>query len=268
MNTSVITDENNKTPGDVMRFWRKLNRMSQLDLALDIGVSSKHLSFVETGRSQPSRELILKIAHHLKLPYRHRNAFLKVAGYAAEYNEESFDGKKMEIVRYALHHMIDNHEPYPAFVINSSYEILMANKSFTDLVTFLAGGEVLNKYNNSMLLLFAHDGLRKYVKDWNKIEQFLLARLYDEVITTQNSELIALHKEILKLKSKEVPFDFQIEKELPFLTLTLEKDSMDASFFTTITTLGTPLDLATQELRIELLFPADEETRQFFNKKF
>lgn len=267
MEALIISNEKNKTPGDILRFWRKLNRISQLDLALDIGVSPKHLSFVETGRSQPSRNLILKIAHALKLPYRHRNAFLKAAGFASEYSEESFDDKKMEIVKYALQRMINNHEPYPAIVINTSYEILMANKSFNDFIIYIVGEEVLNKYNNSMMLLFAYDGLRKHVINWSRVEKFLLARLYDEVVTTQNSKLITLYKEILELKSEEVSFNFKIEKDLPFLNLTLKKGSMKANFFTTITTLGTPLDLTTQELRIEQLFPADEETKGLFFRK-
>src|SRR5210317_1813001 len=92
----------NESVGDLLRYWRKFNRMSQMDLALEAGVSTKHLSFVETGRSKPSRRLALKMAQLLKLPLRHRNSFLKVAGYAPEYGEEPFDGEKMEIVRMAL----------------------------------------------------------------------------------------------------------------------------------------------------------------------
>ncbi len=113
--------------------------MSQLDLALEVGVSTKHLSFVETGRSQPSRNLILKMAHSLKLPLRHRNGILKAAGYASEFGEEPFNGEKMEIIRQALQRMLEKHEPYPAFVVNAAYDILMTNSGYEQMIKFLVG---------------------------------------------------------------------------------------------------------------------------------
>ena len=254
----------NESPGDYLRYWRKLNRMSQLDLALDVGISSKHLSFVETGKSLPSRNLILKMAHSLKLPLRHQNAFLKAAGYAAEFGEESFNGHKMEIVRQALQRMLDKHEPYPAFVVNTGYKILMTNSGYEQIIKFLVGENALIKYDNVYRITFAEDGLRPYIKDWPVVEQFMLSRLWDEVVSTQNSELFSLYEEITRLRISEDSIDLQIDNNLPIMSLTFEIDSMQASFFTTITTLGTPLDLTTQELRIESLFPADEDTKNLF----
>jgi transcriptional regulator with XRE-family HTH domain len=264
MQNLIKNKKKNESVGDLLRFWRKSNRISQMDLALDVGISSKHLSFVETGRSQPSRDVILRIAHTLKLPFRHRNAFLTAAGYASEFGEEPFDGQKMEIIRLALRRMLEKHEPYPAFVVNTAYKILMKNAGFDHFVKFYIGENALIKHDNSIRILFAEDGLRQYVKDWPVIEHFVLARLWEEAASTQNSELIALYKDISQLRSNESPVDFQIDSNLPIMSLTLEKNSMRASFFTTLTTLGTPLDLTTQELRIESLFPADEETKQLF----
>lgn len=264
MQNLIKIKKNNESVGDFLRFWRKYNRISQMDLALDVGISSKHLSFVETGRSQPSRDLILRLAHTLKLPFRHRNAFLTAAGYASEFGEEPFNGQKMEIVRQALHRMLENHEPYPAFVVNTAYKILMKNTGFDQFVKFYVGENALTKYDNSIRILFAEDGLRRYVKDWPAIEHFVLARLWEEAASTQNPELIKLYKDIYQVRSNGDPIDFQIDGNLPIMSLTLEKNLIRASFFTMITTLGTPVDLTTQELRIESLFPADEETKQLF----
>jgi transcriptional regulator with XRE-family HTH domain len=259
-----ISNEKNPSIGEVLRFWRKLKRISQMDLALDVGVSTKHLSFVETGRSKPSHNLVLKIAQALKLPLRHRNSFLKAAGYAAMFSEESFNGQKLEIVRHALKRMLEKHEPYPAFVINSAYKILMANSGYVKMIEFLAGKQVLTKYDNIYHLTFAEDGLRAYIKDWPGIKQFMLNRLLDEAVSTQNAELSTLYEEIKELDKDSSLMDFQVDDNLPILSLTFEKDAMQASFFTTITTLGSPIDLTTQELRIESLFPVDKNTTELF----
>lgn len=265
MQNLVEIQKKNETAGDYLRFWRKLNRMSQMDLALEVGISTKHLSFVETGRSKPSRSLVLKMAHSLKLPLRHRNSFLKAAGYASEFGEEPFNSDKMEIVRQALQRMLEKHEPYPAFVVNAAYNILMINSGYEQMIKFLVGEQTLKKYNNVYHLTFAEDGLRPYIKDWPAIEQFMLNRLWDEAASTQNSELFSLYKEVSSLKTGESPIDFQADVNIPIMSLTFEKDAITASFFTTITTLGTPLDLTTQELRIESLFPVDENTKELIS---
>jgi len=161
--------------------------------------------------------------------------------------------------------MIEKHEPYPAFVVNTGYKILMTNSGYDQIVKIFAGENALKKYDNAIRILFSEDGLRPYVKGWPAIEHFLLARLWDEVVLTQNSELIELYKDLLQLRSGVDPTAFQIDNNLPIMSLVLEKNSKKACFFTTITTLGTPLDLTTQELRIELLFPSDEETKQLFS---
>lgn len=261
-----LIQKKSESTGDMLRFWRQLHRISQMDLALDVGISSKHLSFVETGRSQPSRQMVLKIAQALKLPLRHRNAFLKSAGYASEFGEEPLDGPKMEIVRQALQRMLEKHEPYPAFVVNTGYKILMANSGFDRFVKFFVEEEALKKYDNVFRMLFAEDGLRPCVKEWPAVEHLLLARLWEEVLATQNSELIELYQDLSRARSSGAPLDLRIDAHLPVMSLTLEKNAVKASFFSTIATLGTPLDSTTQELRIEMLFPVDEETKQFLRR--
>ena len=127
MHNLIKKEKNVESVGEIIRFWRHISRKSQMDLALDIDISPRHLSFVETGKSNPSRNLVSKIAHSLKLPFRHRNAFLMAAGYAPEFEEQAFSGQKMEIVRGALRRLLEKHEPYPAFVVNTGYKILMRN---------------------------------------------------------------------------------------------------------------------------------------------
>jgi len=262
----IKKEKNVESVGEIIRFWRHISRKSQMDLALDIDISPRHLSFVETGKSNPSRNLVSKIAHSLKLPFRHRNAFLMAAGYAPEFEEQAFDGQKMEIVRGALRRLLEKHEPYPAFVVNTGYKILMRNSGYDKIVKFYAGENAFRKYDNAIRILFSEDGLRNYVKDWPAVEKFLLARLWEEAASTQNDALIALYEEISQSRTSSNPVNFQMDPDLPLMSLTLEKNSRKASFFTMITTLGTPLDLTTQELRMEFLFPSDKETKQLFHQ--
>jgi transcriptional regulator with XRE-family HTH domain len=264
MNSLIKIENKHESFGDMLRIVRKKNRISQMDLALDIDISSKHLSFVETGRSNPSRNLVLKIADNLKLPFRHRNSFLLAAGFAPAFEELPFDGIRMGVVRDALHRLLENHNPYPAFVVNTEYKILMRNTGYEDFVKFYAGETALKKYNNAIRILASEDGLQPYVKDWPAIKQFLIMRLGEEATSTQNTELIALYEELVQSQDSEEPTDFQIDTNIPVMSLILEKGSRTASFFTTIATLGTPLDLTTQEIRIELLFPSDDKTKQMF----
>ena len=264
MQNFSVPGEKRETAGEILRFWRQQNRISQLDLALDVGVSAKHISFVETGKSRPSRSLILKLANTLKLPFRYRNALLAAAGYAAEFGEESFDGPKMEIVRQALERLLTNHEPYPAFVVNKGYKILMINSGFERIVAFYLGEEALDRYDNVYRMTFAEDGLRPYIENWPLIEHFMLGRLWEEMVSSQHGGLFALYAEISQMCAGGDRLQVRIDDRLPVMSLTLKKDATRTSFFTTIATLGTPLDLTTQELRIELLFPSDEETKGFF----
>lgn len=253
--------------GDFLRFWRKHNRMSQMALALEVGISTRHLSFVETGRSRPSRNLVLKMARSLKLPLRHCNAFLKAAGYAAEFKEERFNGDRMEMVREALQRMLEKHEPYPAFVVSPAYTVLMSNSGYKRMVTFLAGEQALTRYDNVYRLTFSSDGLRPAIDDWPRIERFMLNRLWDEAVSTQNSDLFSLYEEISRLQAGTIPpVDSGLDATFPVMRLTFVKNDIKASFFTTITTFGTPLDLTTQELRIESLFPADAFTKGLFER--
>lgn len=253
--------------GDVLRFWRKNKRKSQMDLALESGISPKHLSFIETGRSKPSRGVILKLGRTLKLTLRHQNSLLLAGGYSSEFKEEPFGGEKMDQIRRALKSMLAKHEPYPALVVNGSYDILMTNSGLEKLAAFFLGEDTAEKYSNVYRLLFAEDGLCNYIIDWQVIGSLLLARLFEEATLSQNPPLLALYREIAVMNDGNLPDIATMDHGMPVMTFSLEKASVRVTFFTTITTLGTPLDLTTQEIKIESLFPVDEKSHEFFTTR-
>lgn len=249
--------------GPNLKYWRQHHKKSQMDLALDAEISTRHLSFIETGRSNPSRELVIKLAAILKLPYRHTNTLLKSAGFSPIYQKETLDSPKMAMVKEALERLMENHDPYPAMIVDSSYKVLMANEGFARFVSYFAGEQALLKYDNALTMMFAEDGLKPYIQDFEMIAQFVLMRIREEVIASQNPELMSIYKQ----HAENIPLgniqNSTMDHTIPLVTLTLCKDDVTASFFTTIATLGTPLDLTTQELRIEMLFPADERSKDF-----
>ncbi len=250
--------------GEILRGWRKQKRLSQLDLSLEIGISSKHLSFIETGRSKPSREMILKISDSLKLPMRQHNALLTSAGYTANFSEEPLESPRFEIIREALSRILEKHNPYPAFVVNSKYDLLKTNSGFDQMIPIFIEDTQLANEKNIMKLTFNPRGLSRYIQNWDNVSSFLLMRIWEEALTSKNEELLKLHMVLKSMVPSENKNQSMSELLLPALHLSLKKDEIEANFFTTITTLGTPLDVTTQEIRIEALFPADEKTKKLF----
>lgn len=252
--------------GDILRQWRKIRKVSQMELALEANVSTRHLSFVESGRSHPSDALLLDLARTLNLPFRHTNALLVAAGYAPRYSAFSLEDDQMAVIRTTLEHFLAQHEPYPAVVINRTYDILMATQGFRRTVTWLAGAEALAKYTNVFRLFFAPDGLRPYCTEWPLVRQILLARLYEEHILYQDARLAELYAECRAAGGDDSLLEEpQSAHALPVLSFTLRKGSLELDFFSAITTFGSAVDTTVQELRIESLFPSDAATRQAFN---
>jgi transcriptional regulator with XRE-family HTH domain len=252
--------------GEILRYWRGRKKMSQMELALTVDVSTRHLSFVETGRSRPSRELVLRLGAALDLPLRQCNTLLTAAGYAAEFGHTPLDGEEMALVQETLLRLLDTHEPYPALVVDSGYEILMTNKAFDRVVARFADEKALKRHTNIYRLTFAADGLRDAFWNWPVVEPFLLARLLGEAVATQHRGLFDLHAEMVALGSGQGSLDNPIDHGLPIFSFSLRRGGISASFFSTITTFGTPLDVTAQELRIESLFPADAATRQWLKE--
>jgi transcriptional regulator with XRE-family HTH domain len=255
-----------KPVGEILRYWRGRKKISQMDLALSVEVSTRHLSFVETGRSRPGRDLVLRLGQALELPLRQRNALLAAAGYAAEYGHTPLEAEQMVVVRQTLRRLLETHAPFPALVVDSAYEIVMTNAAFDRIVAWFAGEAALVKYTNIYRLTFAADGLRGAFRDWPVVARFLLARLLGEALATQAESLFKLHAELAARHGVENPMDSSLDQSLPILSFTLERGELAASFFSTITTFGTPLDVTAQELRIESIFPADAATQRLLQE--
>jgi transcriptional regulator with XRE-family HTH domain len=176
----------NKTIGELITYWRKVRNKSQMQLALEANVSTRHLSFVESGRAQPSKNLILRLANVLQLSYRQSNLLLNTAGFIAFYPNHLFDDEMMKPVRTALDFILAKHEPFPALVVNASYDILLKNQSFIKTMKWFVGEQAFEKYPNIYRLVFAKDGLMPYMAQWDFVSCSLLTRLQEEALTSQN----------------------------------------------------------------------------------
>ncbi len=249
--------------GALLRHWRTARRISQLDLSLEAEVSSRHLSFVETGRAQPSRDMVLRLAEALEVPLRERNALLLAAGYAPVYRETGLEAPELADARRAVEFILAQQEPYPAVLLDRHWNLLLANA---------ATGRFLARFPecavpgppNAMRLLFHPQGLRPFVEDWECVAGMLIQRLHREAAgAPPDPETRALLEELLGYSG--IPSRWrrpELERApAPLLAVTYRREDLRLSFFSTITTFGTPQDVTLQELRIESFFPADDATR-------
>jgi transcriptional regulator with XRE-family HTH domain len=252
------------TVGPLLRTWRTARGKSQLALAVEAGVSTRHLSFVETGRSAPSRELVLTLAEHLEVPLRERNTLLQAAGYAPLYRQTALDAESMREVRGALVQILASHEPNPALVVNRRYDVLLANSAAVELLSFYAPR--WRGKNNLACLLVAEDGLRPAVVNYAETAAHLLRRLRSELAhgaqdAEDESMLTLVARAESELGDQAVRLAVPARPGDVLLPVTFERDGVRVDLFTTITTLGTPLDITLQELRIETFFPVNEPSR-------
>jgi transcriptional regulator with XRE-family HTH domain len=252
-----------KGVGGLLRQWRAARRLSQLALALDADVSSRHLSFVETGRAQPSREMVLRLADALSVPLRERNALLLSAGFAPLFRETDLEAPEMVAARQAVEFILAHQEPYPAIVVDRHWNVLRANGATQRILgRFLAAPPAGPL--NAMRLVFHPGGLRPFVENWEEVAGALMERLHREAAGPPDEETRALRDELLACPG--VPARWRTPEldrpPAPLLSIVYRKDDLRLAFFTTITTFGTPQDVTLQELRIECFFPADEATRR------
>ena len=256
-----MTSEVKASPfGVLLREWRAARRVSQLHLALAAKVSSRHLSCVETGRAQPSRELISRLAEALDVPFRERNALLVAAGYAPGYRETSMTAPEMARARGAIELSMKHQEPYPAILLSRQWDLLMANDGAKRVFGWLLGGP--SPERNVMRMAFDPNGLRPFIVNWKEVAQDLLRQLRADVAATpQDVRARALLRDVQGFPDvpAHVPPDAPVS---PLWTIRYRKDSRELRFFWTITTFGTPQDVTVQELRIECSFPADEATAE------
>jgi transcriptional regulator with XRE-family HTH domain len=252
--------------GRLLRGWRSRRRVSQLDLAVEAGVSSRHVSFIETGRAQPSREMILMLARVLDVPLRDRNDLLLAAGYAAMYRATDLESPTLEQARRALDFMLRQQEPYPAIVVDRSWMILKANGGAARLVEAFADPSAANEWGgNAMRLMFHPRGLRPYIVNWEAMAAALIQWLHRDVLSGIGGEdSRRLLDELLSYPGgphRWRTLDLDVSTA-PFLAIAFAKGDLHLRFFSTLTTLGTPHDITLQELRVEAFFPADAETEE------
>ncbi len=251
--------------GDLLREWRTARRVSQLDLALAADVSSRHLSYVETGKAQPSRELIDRLAEALDMPMRARNALLMAAGYAPGYHETAIAAPQMAAARRAIELILKQQEPYPAVVLTRHWDLLMSNQGAARLFGWLLGGRSVER--NIMRMVFDPAVLRPLIVNWEPVAFDLLRELHADVASAPLDprarallqQVLAYPDVPLRWRAREV-WDAPAE---PLWTVTYRKDGRDLTFFWTVTTFGTPQDVTLQELRIECSFPADDATDSY-----
>lgn len=245
--------------------WRAERRESQLTLALSANVSQRHLSFVKSGRARPSRDMVIRLCDALDIPLRERNELLNCAGYAALYPERSLEGSEMGSVREALRRIIDHHEPYPAFVIDRNWRIVMNNEGASRIVAACLDEETTRAlsndgYLNFMRMMFEPTRMRPRILNWTFVAPRLLARLNREAAGDGLSPSSALLRELAPTANcRQAPLE-DLEALAPTVPLEIFVDGSTLTLFNTITTFGTPQDVALQELRIEMVFPANPET--------
>jgi len=255
--------------GVLLRGWRQRRRLSQLDLAVEADVSARHLSFVETGRSRPSRELLLHLAEHLDVPLRERNAWLLAAGFAPLYQETALDTDRMEPVREALDKILTGHEPFPAVIVDRRWDLVSANRPALAVMGEAASPELLTPPVNALRISLHPDGLAPHIVNLAEYSAHLLTRLHRQVILSGDGELAALYDELQQYPGVVASSTAVDTASLLFVPFVLEAgDGPELSFFSTLATFGTALDITVAELAIESFFPADKATETALRSRF
>jgi transcriptional regulator with XRE-family HTH domain len=245
--------------GPLLRRWRESRRLSQLQLSLQANISARHLSFVETGRSAPSREMILHLAEELEVPLRERNTLLLAGGFAPTFSETPFDSPRLSAVRAAVRQVLAGHEPYPALVVDRHWNLIEGNAAVT-LLTDGVAPELLERPANVLRVGLHPDGLVRRIANLGEWRAHLLHRLRRQVDSTADPYLASLYEEL-----RTYPGDAQ---EAPRTTdegeigvpLRLRHAGGELAFFSVVSVFGTPLDITVAELAIESFFPADRAT--------
>jgi transcriptional regulator with XRE-family HTH domain len=251
--------------GALLREWRAARRLSQLDLALEVGVSTRHLSCVETGKAQPSREMIARLADTLEMPLRERNALLTAAGYAPKYPESALGTPEMSQVRRAIEFILQQQEPYPAFVLNRHWDVLMTNRAAVRVGQFVMDGRP-SAHTNMIRQVFDPGELRAVMVNWEELAGDLIRHLHSSVAAVPSDAVArALLDEVLSYP--DIPARWRTRElgtaPVPLLTTWFRHKEQELRFFSTITAFGTARDVTVDELHIECCFPVDDATAEF-----
>jgi transcriptional regulator with XRE-family HTH domain len=257
--------------GPLLRRWREARHLSQLELALEAEVSARHLSFLETGKAKPSREMLLTLANVLDVPLRERNVLLLAAGYAPIYAETSLNDPRMSQVRAVIEIILNSNEPRSALAHDRHWNVVMANAAFVRFLTLLLGRAPAGLFPlqvttpprvNLLHLLFDPNGLRRVMVNWEASAKALLNEAHRRLAWTRDDALKALIADILRYPGVPVRWR-EPELEGPqalMLPIELNLNGTIARMFSTVTSVAAPHDVTLQELHVEVFYPADAET--------
>ena len=244
--------------GPMLRDWRRRRRRTQLDLALDAGISAKHLSFVETGRSSPSSEMVLRLAEQLEVPFRERNLMLLAAGYAPAFPELTLEDPELELLQSGLESILAAHEPYPAVAFDRSWNLVAANSAIA-VLTEGVDPALLASPANVMRISLHPDGMAPRIVNLGEVHAHFLDRLRRQVAVNGDEQLAALIEEIAGYPAPELAPDSNSRTMLGPVRLR-GAGGIELSFFGMFATFDTPFDVTTSELAIEFIFPAASVT--------
>lgn len=264
-----VTSPDPKVPpselGDLLRYWRDVRGVSQLDLSLEASVSQRQISFIESGRSVPGRHTILSLAQTLDVPLRERNALLLAAGYAPVYSEAPWNAPEMHSVIRALERVARQHEPFPAIVMDRQWNVLMTNDAAPRFFNHFIDMASRKGPRNMLHLIFDPQGMRPFVADWDNVSRSLLQRVYREAVGhVIDANTRRLLDELLAYP--DVPRDWKAHHApsatptMPVIPLGFVSEGVVLRYFSLVTSVGTPQTVAAQELRLECMFPADDAT--------
>jgi len=254
---------NARPVGDLLREWRQRRRLSQLDLALEADISTKHLSFVETGRALPSRDMVIHLADRLEIPLRERNRLLVAAGYAPVFRERALGDPALDAVRRAVDQVLAGHEPYPALAVDRHWTLIAANAAVAPLLAGVAAA-LLQPPVNVLRLSLHPEGLAPRIANLAEWRAHLLARLDRQIDLTADPALSALRDELARYRQPPLSRRFAPERAppSPVVPLELVTPAGVLAFVSTVTVFGTPIDVTVSELAVEALFPADAATAE------
>jgi transcriptional regulator with XRE-family HTH domain len=263
------TTSNGSAFGRLLKDWRGRRGFSQPDLAIAARTTQRHLSFIESGRTKPSRDMILRLAATMSLSLRQQNALMLAVGYAPVWRERDLSAPDLAVVNSALDYMLAQHEPYPAFVIDRCWNLLRANRGALNLTEFLTGGAPSTAPSepvNLAVALLAPDGLRRFIVNWQEVALHFIRDVQADAHADGMAETADLLNRLLAFPDVSVASELTTpaEGQSPVLPIHFQQDETSLRLFTTIATLGTPRDVTLEEIRIEFFFPMDEPTEQAF----
>jgi transcriptional regulator with XRE-family HTH domain len=249
-------------------WWRRRRGVSQLQLAMAADCSQRHVSFLELGRTRPSREMVLRLATALDVPLRRTNELMLAAGYAPVWSESALGAPMLAPVRDALNYMLAQQEPFPAVIVDRRWNLLQANRGAIALVEFLVGPVAPGAAVNLADALVAPDVLRPHLVNWADVVRYFLRSVEADATADGTAETAALLERLLSYEGVRsvILAGAPVAVEGPVLPVHFRKDGVGLRLFTTIATLGTPWDVTLQELRIESFFPMDDATRDVFRE--